>query len=136
MSSLTTKPSQIDRCKGYFIPLASLENKIYAYSGTPTNPGDFTIATWAQLGAGVSLSSINAPGAGILKDHGTTIVSSQRTFRKVQLVVNKYSPNANASTFGVGGKASTSPKEDYFTGYIELGFDGVGTPAPVASFGR
>jgi hypothetical protein len=36
----------------------------------------------------------------------------------------------------VGGAAGTANGQDYFTGYIELGFEGNGTPAPVARFGR
>jgi hypothetical protein len=35
----------------------------------------------------------------------------------------------------VAGKVGTAG-EDYFTGYIELGFEGFGDPAPVAQFGR
>jgi hypothetical protein len=66
---------------------------------------------------------------------GKTLLSSGRTFRKVQLV-NQTSANSSV-TFGVAGKASTTPNEDYYTGYIELGFEGAGaTPAPVAHFGR
>ena len=63
---------------------------------------------------------------------GRTVVSSLRTFRKVQLVIPNGSGN---SSFGVGGRQGTAV-EDYFTGYIELGFEGNGTPAPVAQFGR
>jgi hypothetical protein len=61
---------------------------------------------------------------------GKTVVSANRTFRKVQLNA------ALPSTFGVGGNVSTNPVEDYLTGYIELGFNGAGTAAPVAHFGR
>jgi hypothetical protein len=70
-----------------------------------------------------------------LKDLGRTVVSSLRTFRKVQLVIPN---NGAASTFGVNGPVSgtTSAGVDYFTGYIELGFEGNGAPAPVAQFGR
>jgi hypothetical protein len=68
---------------------------------------------------------------------GRTVVSSLRTFRKVQLVIPATGitvPNNNSS-FGVGGP-QTNVGQDYFTGYIELGFDGAGTPAPVAQYGR
>jgi hypothetical protein len=68
-------------------------------------------------------------GGGLLKDMGKTIVSSSRTFRKVQLVV----PGAGAgSTFGVAGDVTTSA--DYLTGYIEMGFEG-GIAAKVAKYG-
>jgi len=70
---------------------------------------------------------------------GKTVLSSTRTFRKVQLVL----PNS-VSTNGVGGNAPggtnayTSIGEDWLTGYIELGFGGggAGTIAPVAHYGR
>jgi hypothetical protein len=68
----------------------------------------------------------------LLKDMGRTVVSSGRSFRKFAPVVN-YSNGI--STFGVAGQAATTG-EDYLTGYIELGFEGNGTPAPVAHFGR
>jgi hypothetical protein len=73
------------------------------------------------------------PGGAILKDMGKTVVSSLRTFRKVQLV--RTNAASTRSTFGVGGSAATTG-EDYYSGYIELGFEGNGTPAPVAHFGR
>jgi hypothetical protein len=69
---------------------------------------------------------------GILRDMGKTVVSSLRTFRKVQLVTKNDA--ATPSTFGVAGPATAG--QEYFTGYIELGFEGQGTPAPVAQFGR
>jgi hypothetical protein len=61
---------------------------------------------------------------------GKTVVSSNRTFRKVQYVMS------TNSTFGVGGKSGTTPSVDYLTGYVELGFEGGGVPTPVAHFGR
>ena len=129
MSSTGLKQNHGDM--GYYIPLATLADKVYALSAE----GAFTVATWAVSGAGgggVPLSSINGIAAGgVLKDMGKTVVSSLRTFRKVQLVQRS---NSTLSTFGVAGK--TTAGESYFTGYIELGFEGNGNPAPVAHFGR
>jgi hypothetical protein len=70
---------------------------------------------------------------------GRTVVSAGRTFRKVQLVVNNSQRNgANfaLSTNGVAGAISTTPVQDFLTGYIELGFDGTGPSAPVVPYGR
>jgi hypothetical protein len=67
---------------------------------------------------------------------GRTVVSANRTFRKIQLVTNRFGSNSTLATFGVGGAAGTSPVEDYLTGYIEIGFEGNGVPAPVAHYGR
>jgi hypothetical protein len=128
MSATGFKQNQTDI--GYFVTLANMAGKVFAYA--PTSAAVFSTASWAAVGAGASLSSINAAG-GILKDMGKTVVSSSRTFRKVQVVLPA---SAALSTFGVGGRAATAAGEDYFTGYIELGFEGQGTPAPVAHFGR
>jgi hypothetical protein len=125
---------------GFYIPVASLTGLIYGRTSEPvgntgTLGGSFSTASWAYFGAGKSLSSVQA-GAGILKDMGRTVVSSLRTFRKVQLVTTGLAgSNSTLSTFGVGGQ-QVSLGQDYFTGYIELGFEGNGLPAPVAHFGR
>ena len=122
---------------GYFIPVASLTGLVYNHTDVAGNTGtgggsNFSTASWAYFGAGASMSTIQA-GGGILKDMGRTIVSSLRTFRKVQVV--QRTSQGVLSTFGVGGSA-TATGQEYYTGYIELGFEGNGTPAPVAHFGR
>jgi hypothetical protein len=135
MTSLQTGIKQNLRDGGYFIPLAALTGQIYAYNSAANN---FSTAAWAANNMGSrALSSILGPTStnpSILRDMGRTVVSSLRTFRKVQVVL----PNNSfaASTFGVGGQSGTTYGNDYLTGYIELGFEGYGTPAPVAHFGR
>jgi hypothetical protein len=116
-----------------FIPVSSL-----AYPGginsLNVTTGVLTVSAWAgdgKTGNGGTkyTSSINGPGAGKLRDLGKTYISSNRFFRKVQLIV----PNtATTSTFGVEGNTNTSPNGDYLTGYIELGWEGNGQGAPVA----
>lgn len=125
MTSVTAGIKQNVNDIGYYIPVATLAGKVYAYNGTT-----LSTAVWATITGGAVLSSINGAGNGILKDMGKTVISSSRVFRKVQLV------RPVGSTFGVGGSVGTTDGEDYFTGYIELGFEGGGTPAPVAHFGR
>ena len=134
---------------GYYVPVGSLVDQIYARTEPTTNDtgingGSFSTAKWATTYAkggfgnatqgNVYLSSILTAGAGILKDMGRTVVSANRTFRKVQLVTS--GRGSTISTFGVGGAVGTNPVEDYLTGYIELGFEGTGSPAPVAHYGR
>jgi len=135
---------QHDNDAGFFIPVGSLTGLVYGRTGEPSGNtgvlgGSFSTASWAYFGAGKSLSSLQA-GAGLLKDMGRTVVSSLRTFRKVQLVTTGVAgSNSTLSTFGVGGAAGTAAGavgQDYFTGYIELGFEGNGVPAPVARYGR
>ena len=123
-----------------FIPVSSLAYPGGINSLNVTN-GTLTTATWAGNGRAPYdplfvaapgtryTSSINGPGAGKLRDMGKTYVSTGRVFRKVQLIV----PNTQVtSTFGVEGAVNTSPSQDYLTGYIELGWEGAGFPAPVA----
>lgn len=130
MSSLLTNSRQVSSDGGYYIPLASLMGKIYAYNPT-AGVSTFSTAQWAAVGGSSNyLPLISSVGAGVLRDMGKTVVSASRTFRKVQLNV------PSVSTFGVAGAAATTSSEDYLTGYIELGFNGTGTAAPVAHFGR
>ena len=136
MTSLTRTTAQISRATGYYIAVGSLDGKIF---GEPTVSANntmtaFSTAAWARGATQDKLFSTLIPGSsqypGLLKDMGKTLVSAQRTFRKVQLVVS------TTSTFGVGGASGTAAATDYYTGYIELGFDGYGQPAPVAAVGR
>ena len=109
---------------GYFIPLANIADKVLQYSGGNGAggsylPGQFTAAAWSASGGTPSryTSTISTIGAGgVLRDSGKTVVSANRTFRKVQLVTNA------VSTGGVGGAApgGTSNITDYLTGYIEI----------------
>jgi hypothetical protein len=144
MTSIPAFLKQIPTDARNFIPVSSL-----AYPGginaLNVNTGALTTATWSGGGrapydSGATgnnstvpgtryTSSINGPGAGKLRDMGKTYLSAGRVFRKVQLIV----PNTQqTSTFGVEGNQNTSPNVDYLTGYIELGWEGAGVPAPVA----
>jgi hypothetical protein len=144
MTSLLTSVKTTSSDTEYFIPVGDLTGRIFALN-TTNGALSLSTATWAFWGAGApgagtsgnrALSSINAAGAGILRDMGKTVVSSLRTFRRVQLVLTgAQGSNSTLSTFGVGGRAGTAG-EDYLTGYIEMGFEGNGVPAPVAHFGR
>jgi hypothetical protein len=132
MTSLQTSIKQVDTENGYYVSLGDLRASLVGYNPTSQT---FSPCTWAT-GVPPNLSTTLASAGPILKDMGKTVVSSVRTFRKVQLVVPAGSASASSlSTFGVAGKAGTT-SEDYYTGYIELGFDGTGTPARVAKFGR
>jgi hypothetical protein len=142
MTSIPAYLKQIPTDARNFVPVSSLAYPGGINSLNATN-GQLATAGWAGGGRapgdtannGSALSgtrytsSINGPGAGKLRDMGKTYVSSGRVFRKVQLIV----PNTQTtSTFGVQGDQNTSPNVDYLTGYIELGWEGAGTPAPVA----
>ncbi len=139
MTSIPAFLKQIPTDARNFVPVSSL-----AYPGginsLNTTNGSLTTATWSGNGQapGSALaggtgskytSSINGPGAGKLRDMGKTYLSAGRVFRKVQLIVAN---TQTTSTFGVEGNQNTSPNIDYLTGYIELGWEGAGSPAPVA----
>lgn len=143
-----TKQTSVETGSGYYINVGNLLGKIYARTepsgNTGTLGGTFSTAMWvfsSPVGMGptawalLSTSLVNG-GQAILRDMGRTVVSSTRTFRKVQLV---QAGSVAPSTFGVGGTTTTG--ESYFTGYIELGLGGEGsaTPAncaPVVRYGR
>jgi hypothetical protein len=149
MTSLLSGTKQtFESGTGYYINVGSLMGKIYARtepaSNTGTAGGAFSTAMWvfsSPVGMGPTAfaalsTALVGAGQSILKDMGRTVVSSTRTFRKVQLV---QAGSVAPSTFGVGGPSTSG--ESYFTGYIELGIGGEGsaTPAncaPVARYGR
>ena len=130
MTSIPSYLKQIPSDARNFVPISSL---LYPGGINALNEatGVLTTASWVGTagpgGGNVYTSSINGPGAGKLRDMGKTYVSSGRVFRKIQLIV----PNA-PTTFGVEGASATNPNQDYLTGYIELGWEGAGSPAPVA----
>jgi hypothetical protein len=132
MTSLLTSTRQVSTDAGYYIPVGNCKGLIYAYNPT-AGVSTFSSAVWATTNHSTAFY-VSSAGAGILRDQGRTIVSSGRTFRKVQLLIS--TPN----TFGVGGLNPSSGYggEDYLTGYIELGLGGAapGAVAPVAHYGR
>ena len=134
MTSLQTSFRQVSSDDGYFIPIGDCRDRVYAYN-TTAGVNSFRVAQWASTGFAVTAytSSLQA-GQSLIRDMGKTIVSSGRTFRKVQLVVSTVA----STTFGVAGPATgANPVEDYLTGYIEVGFGAPNsTPAPVAKYGR
>ena len=152
MTSLLSHTKQNYNDVGYYINIGDLRGLIYQRTNEPTGNtgllgGTFSTASWcfsiaeAGVPGGFSTFSTTLATAGrtILKDLGRTVVSSNRTFRKIQYVVPA---NRTQSTFGVGGTTTTG--ESYLTGYIELGLGegqtagpgAAGGPAPVAHYGR
>jgi hypothetical protein len=145
MTSIGSDIRQIPSDARYYVPVSSLAYR-GAINAKNATTGALTQANWllnaagqadsaspGTAGSGTSfVSSINGPGAGRLRDLGKTYISASRAFRKVQLVW--YGTGA-PSTFGVNGSANTSPDADYLTGFIELGWEGNGIPAPVARMG-
>jgi len=150
MTSVGLAHRQVSMDNEYYINIGDLRNKIYAIGlggGNGVAPSTVAWAAGYPLAAPATgvLSTLSTnlatTGQTLLKDMGRTYLSAGRTFRKVQLVVPQ-GTGANhtaLSTFGVGGKAGTAlPDQDFYTGYIEVGFEGSADarPAPVAKWGR
>jgi len=113
MASVTTR--SFKQTNGYFVPLADLRAKVFTYTpgsgaGGSFLPGSFAVAGWIATG-GAPSTLIASSGAGLLKDMGKTVVSANRTFRKVQLVV------PGLSTSGV---SEVSGDASFLSGYLEL----------------
>jgi hypothetical protein len=132
MTSAEISYMQVSPDNDYFIPIGNLTGLVFALN---TTSNTLSTASWANFGSRY-LSSVNASGAGLLRDHGKTFLSGGRVFRKVQLVVPQ--STGTVSTFGVGGAVGTAPNQDYLTGYIEVGYEAQSGVAPtlVAKWGQ
>jgi hypothetical protein len=130
MSSVLASTRQVDRDGDYYIPLSSLAGLVYTYTESSNS---FAAASFATT-TNASYSTISTAYKSLLRDCGKTVVSSGRTFRKVQVV---QTGAGFTSTGGVGGQTGVSGVAEYLTGYIELAtVEGQGSIAPVAKFGR
>ena len=156
MSSVLPHIKTIASENAYFVTLGSV-----AGSGTAATTGQilnsgvaagtnvtaanvaFSTAVWGSQGATSTL--VNATGK-VLRDMGKTVVSSLRTFRKVQAVVSSFSTGVSIGA-AVGSTAAISNSgalaqtagEEFLTGYIEIvgssGLAATATPALVARMG-
>jgi hypothetical protein len=132
MTSVERAPKTISPDNEFYIPIGNLAGLIVSQASAGAA---LSSVSWAYFGSRY-FSSVNASGAGLLRDMGKSLVSGGRTFRRVQLVVPQ--STGTVSTFGVNGNVGTANAADYLTGYIEVGFDTAsGTaPVPVAKWGR
>ena len=121
MSSLQKNLKQIPS-NGYFITVGDVRNTFYQQTGTDTAMR-FTQSFSTLSTSGRLVSSLLATAGGILRDHGKTLVSSGRVFRKVQ-VMNGTSSILIGGTDGVVGQGygvdPLGTPSGYLTGYIEL----------------
>ena len=114
MSVLTRSFKQTN---GYFVPLADIRANLLSYSGGSGQGGDYKVgsltpAVWANSPTvGAASTLVQVANRALLKDMGKTVVSANRTFRKVQLVV------PGLSTSGV---TEVSGDATYLSAYLEL----------------
>jgi len=142
MTSVGSRTRQVSNDGGYYITVGSLVNLIESSPLGGPAPWASSFGGGDHSTNGCFASSISTAGS-LLRDMGKSVVSSGAFFRKVQLVVPQGAGTAGhvrlagtTSTFGVAGSGTAGTTPDFLTGYIKLGFDGQGTPAPVAVFGR
>ena len=105
---------QTPRGSGYYISVGDMRTKFYYNVGTDAAP---LISTNIYGLSSATSSYMATAGGAVLRDHGKTLVSSGRVFRKVQLLVSTNNVVAGGSD-GVAG-ADTAPT-NFLTGYIEL----------------
>ena len=123
MSSVGFK--QLRTNAGYYINVADTRATFYQNNGTDVAPL-ISANVFARSTMGAISTMLTFAGSAIFRDHGKNLVSSGRTFRKVQLMVSTGMVYGGtfAGTDGVGGfdnisvQPNTTP--NYLTGYIEL----------------
>ena len=133
MTSLLTSTKQIPANAGYYINVGDCSGSCFGNLGTNDAP-QFSVGAFTSSVSTVGLfNSLVAPGTAVFRDHGVTLVSTGRVFRKVQLLA----PNAESSE-GVTQVPGSNPVS-YLTGYIELpgtgGKSSGSTFTPVARLG-
>jgi hypothetical protein len=102
---------------GYYINVADARTTFYQNNGTDVAP---LISSNNFARSSITSTFLQTAGSAVFRDHGKNLVSSGRTFRKVQLMVSTgvVYGGVVAGTDGVGGFDSTP--NNYLTGYIEL----------------
>jgi hypothetical protein len=139
MTSLQTSWKQVDTRSGYYVPVGDCRTRFYANTGSDAAPvfNNALMLTTMSTSGGYVSTLIASAGAGVFRDHGKTLTSSGRVFRKVQLLVSTNSV-LNGGTDGVGGTATTganSVTPSYLTGYIELPGPNPGASGPILGNG-
>ena len=114
MTSVAPSAGGFKQSNGYFVATGTVQ--LQEYTPGSGSGGSFRVGTFANGTAAAAASG------DVLRDMGKTIVSSSRTFRKVQIVSDA---PAAASTGVPGGVAGTldsaHPTVAFRTGYIEIG---------------
>jgi hypothetical protein len=130
MTSIGSFAKQVPLNNGYFRTIASLAGGAHISTFLYTVNTAGTVSSWA-VPTGFGTPIANALSTAFLKDMGTQVVSSGRTFRRVQVVVANLS-----STDGVAGVATPVGQDsDFLCAYIESGFRGNLAPGPFVRTG-
>lgn len=137
MTSLQTRIKQIATNDGYYVNVADSRTRVYQNNGTDAAPSfGQTVSSLSTLGGSVSTLLATA-GSAIFRDHGKTLVSSGRVFRKVQLLVSTGVTGVGSEgVAGVDTAAATGTSTgNYLTMYLELpGLGGISSGAAPAQY--
>jgi hypothetical protein len=134
MSSVGFKQLRIN--SGYYINVGDVRTSFYQNNGTDVAP---LISANIFARSSINSTFMATAGSAVFRDHGKNLVSSGRTFRKVQLMVSTGVAFGGTApgTDGVGG--FDSAQTNFLTGYIELPGASSGTVGalctPVARLG-
>jgi hypothetical protein len=124
MTSLLTNLKQVPANAGFYITVADCRSTFYTSIGTDSAP---LFSTNIYARSTVTSTLLATAGTAVLRDHGKTVVSSGRVFRKVQLMVSSGQVTTGGSD-GVGGlDLGPGVTPGFITGYIELPGLGVGS---------
>lgn len=133
MTSLQTRIKQVASNDGFYVTVADCRNYVLSNFGTDAAP---LLSANIYAKSTITSTFVSGAGTGVFRDHGKTLLSAGRVFRKVQLMVSTVGAVQNGGTDGVGG-VDVAPF-NYLTGYIELPGQHVGSGsgfAPVARLG-
>jgi len=115
MASVLRSVKQAPVVTAFFVNLGDIRANVVQNIGASAEAPLLSSATWVLSNSTVN-SSLAVAGRAFLRDMGVNLVSSGRTFRKIQMLT---SAAANVSTGGVNG-AAPGTGSDYLTGYIEV----------------
>ena len=117
---------------GYLVVVSDIKANLNYYTGSSGSGGAATVGSFSTAVATSALpsnsSTLFATGR-VVKDMGKTLVSSGRTFRKIQAITS-----TPQTSFGVTGPAAGAVDPGYFTFYVETSREGTGMPAALARF--
>ena len=136
MSSTLSFKKQIPLDTPYFCALPGAVGNVFIPDNVSTNPnsttGQFSVAdaNWANNG------NFSSASTSLLRDMGRQVVSSGRTFRRVQVLTlsttGGYTNNTwVANNEGVTGAPSATTDNDYNSYYVEMA--GTSVPFGVAN---
>lgn len=130
MTSIGSYTKQVPLNNGYFRAIPGLNGTAHPSTFLFTVNTAGAVSSWA-VPTGFTATFAATLSSAFLKDMGTQVVSSGRTFRRVQVVVANLS-----STDGVAGVTTpVGTDSDFLCAYIETGFRGNLAPGPFVRTG-